>query len=533
MAALICQAAAAANPAISYSVNAGELTLSWPETGWTLQTQTNGLNPANWVAVPGTEAVTTANLPLVTANPPVFYRLCQAAGPAVTNYFIYEGTNGMVNGYFDNGYLSTINDYNTAPVHSGSYSLAISLEAGGAGGAYRFAALDTSPYNSLSFWINGGATGGQKPGLVMIRGSAETGGWGIPALPTNAWVKYSIPFSVLGINSVADFHGLRFKDTSGAGQAEFYVGQIYLSTAAAAPVPPLFIYDDAVAPTWIVNGFGGSSSLDPANASPVYSGTRSMALTIEPAPAGAYGLVQLSGVNTTNYNSISFWINGGATGGQHVKLNMVQNSVPAASWNLPPLPTNNWVQYKLPLSMLGVANVKDFMGFRMYNLDSGTVTFYMDQVQLSAEVVPAPPYILYDDAIPAGAYDYSYGNPLVINYANTSPVHSGTHSISTSWTSWGALSWGNFSVGTAPYTSFNFWINGGPSGGQNLTLLTFNNWNLVGSFTIPALPANTWTNYSLPLSSIGLSNVTQFNAIRIYNNNASQPTFYVDDVQLR
>ncbi len=71
----------AANPTnITYSVTGSAMTLSWPadHLGWLLQSQTNALNVGlgtNWVDVPGSDALISTNLPLVPANPAVFYRL--------------------------------------------------------------------------------------------------------------------------------------------------------------------------------------------------------------------------------------------------------------------------------------------------------------------------------------------------------------------------------------------------------------------------------------------------------------------------
>jgi hypothetical protein len=72
--------AVAAPANITYSVSGGQITLAWPDKylGWNLQAQTNQLNvglSTNWVAIPGTETVTSTNLPVDPANPAVFYRL--------------------------------------------------------------------------------------------------------------------------------------------------------------------------------------------------------------------------------------------------------------------------------------------------------------------------------------------------------------------------------------------------------------------------------------------------------------------------
>ena len=76
------------NAKVSYSTNINAsvinggttLQVSWPAThlGWTLQEQTNSLGigfSTNWTDVLGTAGVLTTNLPIVPANPAVFYRL--------------------------------------------------------------------------------------------------------------------------------------------------------------------------------------------------------------------------------------------------------------------------------------------------------------------------------------------------------------------------------------------------------------------------------------------------------------------------
>ena len=73
----------ATNPTnITATVSGSTMTISWPadHLGWTLQSQTNALNAGlgtNWVDMPGSYAVTSENLPIIPANPAVFYRLRQ------------------------------------------------------------------------------------------------------------------------------------------------------------------------------------------------------------------------------------------------------------------------------------------------------------------------------------------------------------------------------------------------------------------------------------------------------------------------
>ena len=69
--------------ALTGAVSSNRLYLSWPASGWVLQVQTNGLNVGlqiasnAWLDVPGTAGVSSTNLPILTTNGSVFYRLRQ------------------------------------------------------------------------------------------------------------------------------------------------------------------------------------------------------------------------------------------------------------------------------------------------------------------------------------------------------------------------------------------------------------------------------------------------------------------------
>jgi autotransporter-associated beta strand protein len=66
-------------PQIQMSVSGSTMTLAWPtNAGWILQWQTNSLSTGlstNWVPVPGSESMTSTNIPINSTNPSVFYRL--------------------------------------------------------------------------------------------------------------------------------------------------------------------------------------------------------------------------------------------------------------------------------------------------------------------------------------------------------------------------------------------------------------------------------------------------------------------------
>jgi hypothetical protein len=72
---------------ITFTATGSTITISWPSNylGWSLQAQTNarsvGLKTSTnlWFTLPGTESVTTTNLPVDKLNETVFFRLFYAA----------------------------------------------------------------------------------------------------------------------------------------------------------------------------------------------------------------------------------------------------------------------------------------------------------------------------------------------------------------------------------------------------------------------------------------------------------------------
>ena len=140
------------------------------------------------------------------------------------------------------------------------------------------------------------------------------------------------------------------------------------------------IYSDSLPSGWFMNGW--SYTGNPSNPSPVRSGTNSLALTV--LANGGAGPYFSGSLSTTNYNYLSFWIHGGSTGGQALSLTPLRSGAQAASWYIPSVPANTWVNYVLPLDLLGLANVPDFNGLRFLNNLTGSdaPVFYVDDIQL-------------------------------------------------------------------------------------------------------------------------------------------------------
>src|ERR1035437_4496945 len=126
----------------------------------------------------------------------------QAALPVYTDH--------LVNGFQDWGWATR--DYaNPSPVHSGTASVAVTLASPYQGLQIYHPDMDSRLYSSLSIWINGGASGGQRLqvyGLLHV-GTANNAGQGkyvsLGTLPTNTWQRFVVPLSALGVANRTNF----------------------------------------------------------------------------------------------------------------------------------------------------------------------------------------------------------------------------------------------------------------------------------------------------------------------------------------
>ncbi|HEU5070944.1 MAG TPA: alpha-L-arabinofuranosidase [Verrucomicrobiae bacterium] len=139
---------------------------------------------------------------------------------------------------------------------------------------------------------------------------------------------------------------------------------------------------------------------------------------------------------------------------------------------------------------------------------------------------------VYRDSLTNSFDDWSWASH---NLANTTPVHGGSHSISVSANAWEAISFHHAPFDTAPYTNFTFWANGGAAGGQRLQIYAEYGTNAAPAYTLPGtLPAGTWQQYAIPLTTLGIANRPDFNRISLQlRSDGATGTFYVDDLSFQ
>ena len=148
---------------------------------------------------------------------------------AAQDMTIYSDSS-LQNGWQNWSWDTTVNFGNTNPVYSGSSSAAVTISAAWGALYLNHAAFNSGTYSNLVFWINGGTNGGQQLLVAGHAGGAQQLSMNLPALTANAWLKFSIPLSTLGIANRSDVDGLWIADRVGSAQPTFYVDEMVLTT---------------------------------------------------------------------------------------------------------------------------------------------------------------------------------------------------------------------------------------------------------------------------------------------------------------
>ena len=152
---------------------------------------------------------------------------------------------------------------------------------------------------------------------------------------------------------------------------------------------------------------------------------------------------------------------------------------------------------------------------------------------LALQLTARADQIIYDDALENGWQNWGWAT---LNYNNASPVHSGSASISVTITTntSQAIYIAHTAFDSSPYTNLVFWINGGPTGGQQLKVQGHANGAALASTNLPTLAANTWQQFTIPLASLGVANSPNMDGFWIQDRiGAVQPVFYLDDISLQ
>jgi hypothetical protein len=134
------------------------------------------------------------------------------------------------NGWDNWSWRSTINLASSGYVHSGTKSIAVTFNSAWAGLQLgNNTAFSTAGYSKITFWINGGASSGQRMEMYLADrygnylrsvdlNSYISGG----SVARNTWRQVTVPLSALGASNTA-VTAIVLQDTLGRSQPTFYV----------------------------------------------------------------------------------------------------------------------------------------------------------------------------------------------------------------------------------------------------------------------------------------------------------------------
>ena len=299
---------------------------------------------------------------------------------------------------------ASTNFSNTTPTHAGARSISVTATGAGQALYLHHNGQSSIGYQSLTFWIHGGSTGGQ---LLQVQGTigGSLPAYPIPAIIANSWTKVVVPLKALGVRGANNFDGFWIQDRSGTIQGTYYVDDINMVSETAAP-PTLTAFDDS-----LLNGWQNWSwaTVNLSNSNPVHAGSASISVHEVNAFDGFY--LHHANLDSSLYKTLSFWINGGATGGQQLQISATASGVGPVSFPLPALSANTWTQFTIPLSYLKIGARGDFDGFYIQGrVNAAQATYYVDDVSVSVvPMVNSPTAITIDPSFKSDISPLIYG----------------------------------------------------------------------------------------------------------------------------
>ncbi len=154
----------------------------------------------------------------------------------------------------------------------------------------------------------------------------------------------------------------------------------------------LTVYDDDLRGGWLDYSW---AQHDLFSSSQVHSGA--FAVAFEPDAWEAFYPHRPAGVDTTQYESIRFWVHGGDTGGQLVHVIFVAGQSALANVNLDDhlpggtLPPDTWVEVEMGFDDLGISGTA-FDGIYFQGWTGGDQpTVYLDDIVIVESTVPPEP----------------------------------------------------------------------------------------------------------------------------------------------
>jgi len=180
----------------------------------------------------------------------VWFGLAVTAG-AQSHLVIYD--DALQNAWENWSWRATVAFAATGVVHSGSRAIGVAGVTNYGSLYLHTPALDSGLYTTLSFWIHGGAAGGQPLQVQGTLGGTAQTAVALAPLAANAWQAIALPLSDLDVDNRADFDGFWVQSGSRGTLSTFYVDDIRLEVSPPGASAPVNVVVDAAADRHPIN----------------------------------------------------------------------------------------------------------------------------------------------------------------------------------------------------------------------------------------------------------------------------------------
>ena len=162
-----------------------------------------------------------------------------------------------------------------------------------------------------------------------------------------------------------------------------------LDSSASTAVRGQSIYRDGVENGWVSAGWNWAKDVDMADTTRPRSGTKAIRVRFASFDGVKFHHAPF---NTVPYDRITFYVNGGDKGGQHISIGAACSEKNVADQvKMTPLPAKKWVSVTLPLTRINLANRPDMTSFWIQGDSSKPQeSLYIDEVRLLKPGEPGP-----------------------------------------------------------------------------------------------------------------------------------------------
>lgn len=290
-----------------------------------------------------------------------------------------------------------------------------------------------------------------------------------------------------------------------------------------------FVYTDTITNDWSTAGSWGTT-IDPASTDYVQDGSYALSVRFDSAWTGMF-LSSNTYLNSADYTALRFWAHGGPTGGQTIKIVLLDENANGSTEVYHTLPANQWTDIAISLDALGAPTLIRGIMIQESN-GAAQPALYLDQLHfVGDDGSGGATSDIYIDNLDANWVNWSWSTD--IDFFVTNPVQSGTQALGVTYTGpWaGFYLHANENIDLFNYTSLRFGIHGGANGGQRINVAAVDQASNTGPGIIVDATANQWTTIDIPLSDLGSPALLSGIIFQEFHG-AAQPELYFDNIQL-